>query len=142
MMSYKKFKSINKNPQRITKLDRKMALITLIMRMLNLLSLKQVMKRLNKKIIFALMYSFIKIVQLILFIYQNKSLKVMWIDCLLMMKTSHTMSVSKILTNFSSIRQNIKIKNTFADIVNNVLVVKKFWQNINKILQKKTKNRL
>ena len=51
----------------------------------------------------------------------------MWIDCLLMMKTSHTMSVSKILTNFSSIRQNIKIKNTFADIANNVLVVKKFW---------------
>ena len=31
-----------------------------------------------------------------------------------------------ILTNLCSIRQNIKIKNTFSDIVYNVLVVKEF----------------
>ena len=36
------------------------------------------------------------------------------------------MSISKILTNLYSIIQNIKIKNTFADIVFKVIVVKEF----------------
>ena len=36
------------------------------------------------------------------------------------------MSISKILTNIFSVRKAIK-KNTFADIVYNVFVVKEFW---------------
>ena len=40
------------------------------------------------------------------------------------MKINDTMSISKILTDLCSIRQNVKIKNTFADIAHNVLVVK------------------
>ena len=42
------------------------------------------------------------------------------------MKISHIKSISKILTDLCAIRQNISIKNTFSDIVNNVLVVKEF----------------
>ena len=42
------------------------------------------------------------------------------------MKTSHIMSKSKILTDLSVIKQSIKIKNTFLDVVYNVLVVKTF----------------
>ena len=34
--------------------------------------------------------------------------------------------ISKILIDLCSIRENVKIKNTFADIVYNVLVVKGF----------------
>ena len=40
------------------------------------------------------------------------------------MKISSIMSISKVLTNLCVIRQKIKIKNTFADVVYNVLVVK------------------
>ena len=40
------------------------------------------------------------------------------------MRINHTISISKILTDLYSIRQNIKLKNTFADIVYNDLVVK------------------
>ena len=43
-----------------------------------------------------------------------------------MMKKQDTVSISKILTNLYSITQNIKTKNTFADIVYNVLAVKEF----------------
>ena len=39
------------------------------------------------------------------------------------MKVNHTIYISKIFTNLSSIQQNIKIKNAFADIAYNVLVV-------------------
>ena len=47
-----------------------------------------------------------------------------------MMKINHTMPISKTLTDLFSIRQNVKLKNTFADIVYNVLVVKKSCKNI------------
>ena len=40
------------------------------------------------------------------------------------MKINRIMSISKILINLCSIRQNINIKNTFADIIYNVLIVK------------------
>ena len=50
------------------------------------------------------------------------------------MKISHIMSISKILTDLCSIRQKIKIKNTFADIVYNVLAVEKFCKNIRKLV--------
>ena len=39
------------------------------------------------------------------------------------MKISHIMSVSKVLTDLCVIRQKIRIKNTFSDIVYNVLAV-------------------
>ena len=42
------------------------------------------------------------------------------------MKRSHIKSISKILTELCAIRQKIKIKNTFASIVYNILVVKEF----------------
>ena len=42
------------------------------------------------------------------------------------MKTNQAMSISKIFTDLCLIRQNIKLKSTFADIVYNVLVVKEF----------------
>ena len=39
------------------------------------------------------------------------------------------MSISMILTDLCVIRQSVKIKKTFANIVYNVLVAKVFWQN-------------
>ena len=42
------------------------------------------------------------------------------------MKVNHTMSISKISTNLSSIRQNAKLKNNFENLVYNFLVVKGF----------------
>ena len=39
------------------------------------------------------------------------------------MKISHIMSVSKVLTDLCVIRQKIRMKNTFSDIVYNVLAV-------------------
>ena len=41
------------------------------------------------------------------------------------MKISRIMSILKILTDLYVIRQKIRVKNTFVDIVYNVLVVKK-----------------
>ena len=46
---------------------------------------------------------------------------------------NHTMSILKILTNLCVIRQSVKINKTFASIVYNVLVVKKFWRNIKEV---------
>ena len=46
------------------------------------------------------------------------------------MKISRIMSISKILIDLCAIRPKIKIKNTFADIVYNVLVVKMSWKNM------------
>lgn len=42
------------------------------------------------------------------------------------------MSISNILTELGLVRQNIKLKKIFADIVYNVSVVKGFWWNIEK----------
>ena len=42
-------------------------------------------------------------------------------------KNSHTICISRVLTDLCVIRQKTKIKNTFASIAYNVLVVKKFW---------------
>ena len=44
-----------------------------------------------------------------------------------MMEINHIKSISKILTDWCSITQNVKIKNTFSDIVYNALVVKESW---------------
>ena len=42
------------------------------------------------------------------------------------MKTNHSMCISNILTALCVIKQKIKIKNIFASVVYNALVVKKF----------------
>ena len=55
-------------------------------------------------------------------------------DLLLLMKTSHIMCISKILTDLCFIKQKIKTKNTFARVAYSVLVVEKYWQNIKKIV--------
>ena len=44
------------------------------------------------------------------------------------------MVISKILTDLCAIRQNVKIETTFANIVYNVLVVKKSCKNIKKLV--------
>ena len=43
------------------------------------------------------------------------------------MTISYIMFILKILTDLCVIRHKMKVKNTFADIVYNVLVVKEFW---------------
>ena len=43
------------------------------------------------------------------------------------MTISYIMFILKILTDLCVIRHKTKVKNTFADIVYNVLVVKEFW---------------
>ena len=50
------------------------------------------------------------------------------------MKIGHIMSMSKIITDLCAIRQSITIENIFANIVYNVLVVKKVWRNIKKLV--------
>ena len=42
------------------------------------------------------------------------------------MKPNYTMCISKILTDSCVVKQKIKIKNIFVNVVYNVLVVKKF----------------
>ena len=39
------------------------------------------------------------------------------------------MGILKILTDLCVVRQSVKIKNTFADTLYNVLLVKEFWKN-------------
>ena len=43
------------------------------------------------------------------------------------MPISCTMCIERILTNLCVIRQNVGLKNTFANIVYGVLVVKIYW---------------
>ena len=45
------------------------------------------------------------------------------------MTINHTITISNILTDLCSIKQNIRIKNTSEDIAYNVLVVKKSCKN-------------
>ena len=45
------------------------------------------------------------------------------------------MFTSKILTDLCFTKQNIKIKDTFANVVYSVLVVKRFWTIIKKIVR-------
>ena len=42
------------------------------------------------------------------------------------MKISHTMSILKVLTDLYTMRQNARLKNTFASIVYNLSIVKEF----------------
>ena len=49
------------------------------------------------------------------------------------MKISLIMCISKILTDLCAIKQKIKIKNIFANLAYNFLVVKNFCKNTKKI---------
>ena len=66
------------HPESITKEDKKLFMI-LIMRGLNFLFQKRIIAELKDKTTFALMYSVMKIIRLILFIYQIKSFIILWI---------------------------------------------------------------
>ena len=71
-------------------------------------------------------------------VHTSKQKFIDYMDLLLINdKKNHTMSIPKTLTNLCSIMQNIKIKNTFSDIIYNVLVVKEFWQNIKNLFENK-----
>ena len=50
------------------------------------------------------------------------------------MKTSHIMSISKILTDLGFTKQIIKTKNTSPKVICSVLVVKMCWQSIKKFV--------
>ena len=50
------------------------------------------------------------------------------------MRTSYIMCISKILTDLSFSKQRIKIQNTFARVVDSVLVVKMCWESIKKFV--------
>ena len=51
------------------------------------------------------------------------------------MMINHIMCTSKILTDLCFTKQNIKIKDTFANVVYSVLVVNRFWTIIKKIVR-------
>ena len=53
------------------------------------------------------------------------------------MKVSRIMSISRILTDLCATRQKTRIKNTFADIVYNALVMKKSCKNIKSLCEDK-----
>ena len=81
---------------------------------------------LNRKITSALMYFVMNMIWFILFMYQIKKFE-NCIDLLLIIdKIRCIMFISKILIDLCAIKQKTRIKNTFADIVHDVLVVKKF----------------
>ena len=99
-------------PGRTANLDKAWFMI-LILKVLNFLSLKKIIEKLNRKIIFALMYLAMKIILFILIKYQIKSFKIICIYCWYHVKTSHTMCILKILTDLCIIRQNVGPKNIF-----------------------------
>ena len=67
--------------------------------------------KIEMKTTFELMYFIMKISWLFQSIFQIKTLKTQWICCLQLMKTSHIMCLSKILTDLCFKKQIIKIKN-------------------------------
>ena len=56
-------------------------IVILIIQILNFLSPKKITARLNKRIIFALMYFVMEMIRCVLFIYQIKNLRNVWIYC-------------------------------------------------------------
>ena len=56
------------------------------------------------------------------------------IDLLMITDCNRSMSIWKNVTDLCATRQSVKLKKTFASIVYNVLVVKKFWQNIKRFV--------
>ena len=93
---------------------------------LNFLFEKKILARLKQKTTFALMLSVSKIDWFFQSTFQIKNLKTRWICCLQLMKTSHIMCMSKILTDLCFTKQSIKTKNTFAKVLYSVLLVKMY----------------
>ena len=60
------------------------------------------------------------------FMFLIKILKTLWIYYFQLMMISHIMSASKILTHLCLLKQKIKIKNGFIEVVYNALAVKMF----------------
>ena len=71
---------------------------------------KKILARLKRKIIFALLCFVMKIIWFILFIYQKKNLKIVWVYWWSQIKISHIKSKSKILTDLFAIRQKKEYK--------------------------------
>ena len=61
--------------------------------------------------------------RIILFIYQIKSLMILWICCWYQINLSLIISISKSLTDLCLIRLKIEIRNIFASVVYSVSVV-------------------
>ena len=101
------------HPERITKVHKKWLLI-LIMKELNFLFPISIIAELKDKIIFALIYSVMKIIRFILFMSQIKNMEIIWIYCWYERKINRTMCVSKILADSFIIKQKIKIKKYFC----------------------------
>ena len=94
------------------------------MKVLNFLSLEKILARLKRKIIFALMCFVTKNnLEYIVYVLDQKFKNCM---DLLLIKDGN-MSISNIFTDLCVKRQNARLKNTFANIVYNVLVVREFW---------------
>ena len=70
--------------------------------------------KIETKTIFALMCFVMEIGWLFQSAFQIKNIKIQWICCLYLIKTSHTMCISKILTDLCFTKQRIKTKKYFC----------------------------
>ena len=94
---------------------------------------KKILIRLKWWIMFALMCLLMKISWFFQCMFQIKTLKTQWIYCCLKMIIILIVCTSNILIDLCFTKQKIKIKSTFVEAVYSVLLVKIFWQNIEKI---------
>ena len=70
------------------------------------------------------MYLVMKINWFFQFIFQIKNLKIRWIYYFKLIMINHIMYTLKILRDLCFIKQKVKIKNSFVNVVYSVLVVK------------------
>ena len=111
------------HPGRIQKTDRRLVVI-LTMKELSFLYKKKILARLKYKIIFVLTCLVMKMSWFIRFLFLSKNLKIQWIYYYYM-KTINCIMCKSILTHLCFIKQRIKIKNGFANVVSNALVMKR-----------------
>ena len=131
MFSLVSYNPLNKNPQRITKVGKKWLIILINFKGIEFPVSKKYYRKIELK-----NYIFVNV-----FCYENgltyliHTSKQKFEDCMDLLlfndeNKSHYIYIyiyiSKYLTNLCSIKQIAKTKNTFADIVYNVLVVKDF----------------
>ena len=131
MFSLVSYNPLNKNPQRITKVGKKWLIILINFKGIEFPVSKKYYRKIELK-----NYIFVNV-----FCYENgltyllHTSKQKFEDCMDLLlfndeNKSHYVYIyiyiSKYLTNLCSIKQIAKTKNTFADIVYNVLVVKDF----------------
>ena len=129
MFSLVSYNPLNKNPQRITKVGKKWLMILINFKGIEFPVSKKYYRKIELK-----NYIFVNV-----FCYENgltyliHTSKQKFEDCMDLLlfndeNKSHYIYIyiSKYLTNLCSIKQIAKTKNTFTDIVYNVLVVKDF----------------